>query len=78
MRHAVDAYTAIASRHGMTATALALRFSMTHPAVASSISGATDAGQLAQLLAAAHQGPLPQEVLHDIEAVHEQFPNPTP
>ena len=78
MRDAVEAYTRVAARHGMTATALALRFSMSHPAVASSITGATDAEQLAQLLAAAHQGPLPQEVLDDIEAVHDQFPNPTP
>jgi hypothetical protein len=74
----VDAYTRIAALHGMSITALALRFSMTHPCVASSLTGATDTEQMCELLAAAHAGPLPQEVLDDIDAVHAQFPNPTP
>ncbi len=78
MRPAVAAYCELASRHGLSPASLALRFSLSHPAVASSITGATEPAQLMELLAAAQAGPLPAEVLADVDNVHERFPNPTP
>ena len=78
MRPAVDAYCALAARHGLSPAALAIRFSLTHPAVASSITGATEPQQLVELLAAAHQGGLPEEVMEEIDDIHQRFSSPTP
>jgi hypothetical protein len=72
------AYAALAARHGLAPAELALRFAMSHPACVCALTGATDAEQLAQLLRAAEAGPLPQELLDEIDGVHEQHPSPTP
>jgi len=78
VRPAALAYAALAARHGLAPAELALRFAMSHPACACALTGATDAEQLAQLLRAAEAGPLPQELLDEIDGVHEQHPSPTP
>jgi aryl-alcohol dehydrogenase-like predicted oxidoreductase len=78
VRDAVCAYAALAKRHGMAPAALAMRFAAHAPGVACALTGATEPAQLAQLLAAVQAGPLPEEALLDIEALHERYPNPTP
>ena len=78
VRPSVLAYCQLAQRHGMTPTELALRFTLSHPAVASALSGATEPAQLRELLRAAQAGGLPAEVLAEVDAVHERWPNPTP
>jgi N-acetyltransferase 10 len=78
VRDAVCAYASLAQRHGMAPAALAMRFAAHAPGVASALTGATEPAQLAQLLAAVQAGPLPEEALLEIEALHERYPNPTP
>lgn len=74
----MEAYVALAVDCGMSPTELALRFVMTHPLVASAVVGASDELQLNELLAAALRGPLQEDVLGRINAIHRRYPNPTP
>ena len=78
VRPAVLAYASLAARYGMSPTALALRFAMSHPSCACALTGATEPQQLTELLTAAQEGPLPAELLAEIDAVHELYPSPTP
>lgn len=71
-------YAALAQRHGLSATALALRFVLSHPLVASAVVGATSSEQLAELIACAQQPWLSEELRRELDAVHERYPNPTP
>ncbi|KAL3137096.1 hypothetical protein ABBQ32_006680 [Trebouxia sp. C0010 RCD-2024] len=75
---AVQAYATLAKETGVCPTALALRFVLSHPLVASVVTGAMDVGQLSQLLDFAEEGPLDKDVLHAIDAIHQQYPNPCP
>lgn len=54
------------------------RFVLSHPMVASVVTGAMDAGQLSHLLDFAEEGRLDKDVLHAIDAIHQQYPNPCP
>lgn len=56
------------------------RFVLGHPLVASAVVGASCVPQLEELIRAAQQQPcvLPDEVLSRIQAVHLQYPSPTP
>lgn len=52
---------------------------MSHPLVASAVIGASSIQQLQELLTAAGVGPLEnEELLKDIDSIHQQYPNPTP
>ncbi|KAG2442328.1 hypothetical protein HXX76_002414 [Chlamydomonas incerta] len=86
---AVTAYAALAADVGLSPTALALRFVLSRPLVASAVVGATSPQQLVELLQAAmplSDGAgaggagewLPEEVLRRIDEIHERYPNPTP
>jgi aryl-alcohol dehydrogenase-like predicted oxidoreductase len=74
---AVAAYAALARRHGLTPTQLALGFVYNRWCVGSTIVGATTMAQLQENLAA-RQTRLTPDVLADIERIHLQFTNPAP
>jgi aryl-alcohol dehydrogenase-like predicted oxidoreductase len=57
---------------------LGCRFVLSHPLVASAVIGATSAEQLRQQLDAAEQGPLGGELMQEVDAIHQRYPNPTP
>ncbi len=78
VREAVAAYAQLAAAHGLSSTAMALRFAAHAPGAACALTGATQRQQLAELLSAAQAGPLPEEALAAIDALHERYPNPTP
>ena len=62
----------------MSGASLALRFVLGHPLVASAVAGATSAAQLSELLPAAAEGPLDEDLRAAVDAVHQRYPNPTP
>jgi aryl-alcohol dehydrogenase-like predicted oxidoreductase len=70
-------YCAIAQRHGLDPAKMALAFVTSRPFVTSNIIGATKLEQLETNLASAELQ-LSQEVLDEIEAVHQRQPNPSP
>lgn len=71
----VDAYVAIARRHGIDPAQMAIAFCNQRPFVASSIIGATSIEQLAVNLGAADIV-LGENVLEDIQAVYRRHPIP--
>lgn len=73
---AMEAYVAVAAKHGLTPAALALGFVRSRFFTASSIVGATSVAQLAAL-AQAFETELPAEVLADLEAVNQRWPSPS-
>ena len=74
---AVAAYAALARRHGLTPTQLALSWVTTRWCVASTIVGATSLAQLKENIAACELS-LSEEVLQDIEEIHLRHTNPAP
>ncbi|WP_272010519.1 aldo/keto reductase [Roseovarius sp. ZX-A-9] len=72
---AVDAYLAIAQRHGIDPVHLALRFCLSRPFMASAIFGATDMVQLDRALGAS-EAVLSDDVLHEIDTAHRANPMP--
>jgi len=74
---AVAAYVALARRHGLTPTQLALAFVRSRPFVASTIIGASHLGQLQEDLAALEISLTP-EILADIDRIHLTHSNPAP
>jgi aryl-alcohol dehydrogenase-like predicted oxidoreductase len=74
---AVEAYAALARRHGMTPTRLALAFVASRRFVASTIIGATTIEQLREDIDGC-AGTLPEEVIKEIEALHLRYCNPAP
>ena len=71
----VDAYLAIASRHGLNPTQMALAFCNQRPFVTSSIIGATSIEQL-DVNIRSTELELDAQVLEDIQAVYRQNPMP--
>ena len=71
----VDAYVAIANKHGLDPAQMAIAFCNQRPFVTSSIIGATSVEQLAVDIAAAELR-LGSEVLDDIQAVYRANPLP--
>ncbi len=71
----VDAYVAIARKHGLDPAQMAIAFCNQRPFVTSSIIGATSLEQLAVDIGAADIK-LSDEVLDDIQAVYRQYPLP--
>jgi aryl-alcohol dehydrogenase-like predicted oxidoreductase len=74
---ATERYVDLARRHGLDPAQMALAFVHTRPFVTSTIIGATSLDQLEADMAAFDLA-LPDEVLADIEAVHQDNPNPCP
>jgi len=72
---AVDAYLAIAARHGLDPVAMALAWLQSRPFPVSAIFGATTAAQLERILPAADMV-LADDVLTDIAAAHRAHPMP--
>jgi len=72
---AVDAYAAIAERHGMAPDHMALAFCTTRPFMGSILLGATRIDQLEHLLGGLDTT-LPAEVMDEIDAAHRAHPMP--
>ena len=72
---AVDAYLAIAARHGLDPVKMAIAWCLTRPFPAIPIIGATTADQLAEQLGAETLA-LSSEALTEIEAAHRAHPLP--
>lgn len=77
VRPAVEAYCALARRHGLTPTQLALAFVRSRPFVASTIIGASRMAQLEEDLDALAT-PLTPDILADIDRIHLTHSNPAP
>jgi aryl-alcohol dehydrogenase-like predicted oxidoreductase len=74
---AIEAYVALARKHGMDPAQMALAFIHAQPFVTSTIIGATTMEQLKTDLDAFSVA-LPPEVLDGIAAIHAEIPNPCP
>ena len=74
---ATEAYVALAKRHGLDPAVMAGAFVYRQPFLTASIIGATSIAQLETQLQAAETH-LSEEVLGDIEQIHQQFTYPCP
>jgi aryl-alcohol dehydrogenase-like predicted oxidoreductase len=74
---AVTAYAALAKRHCLTLTQLALGFARSRWFVSSTIIGASSLAQLKETLPATRT-PISAELLAEIDAIHLQYTNPAP
>lgn len=74
-RQAVPAYLAVAQKHGLDPTHMALAWCVTRPFMGSAIFGATTVAQLEHIIAGAHLS-LSADVLEDLDAVHKEHPMP--
>lgn len=74
---ATEAYLDIARRHGLSPSQMAIAFTLHQPFVASSLIGATTMETLLSNIDAVHLT-LSDEVLAEINAVHNRIPDPCP
>jgi aryl-alcohol dehydrogenase-like predicted oxidoreductase len=74
---AVSAYVALAEKHGLTPTQLALGFARSRWFVSSTIIGASSLAQLQETLPATRT-PISPELLGEIDAIHLRYTNPAP
>ena len=74
---ATDLYIKLAAKHGLTITELALAFVQNQSFVTSTIIGATTLEQLKENIDT-HQIVLSEEILKEINAIHELIPDPAP
>ncbi|SAL80664.1 aldo/keto reductase [Caballeronia terrestris] len=74
---AIDTYLALARRHGLTPAQLALAFVNGRPFTTSTLIGATTLEQLKENIGSIDVK-LSDEILAEIDALHEQQPNPAP
>ena len=74
---AVKRYQSIANKNGITLSELSLAFVNQLPFVTSNIIGATKMSQLKENIGSIHID-LSEEILKEIEAVHQLIPNPAP
>jgi aryl-alcohol dehydrogenase-like predicted oxidoreductase len=74
---AVTAYAALAERHGLSLTQMALAFVRSRWFVSSTIIGASSMSQLKENLEAVNT-PLSEEILAEIDNIHLQYTNPAP
>ena len=72
---AVEAYAAIAERHGLPLAHLALAFCLSRPFMGAAIFGATTSAQLEHLLAVDGLE-LSREILEEIDTAHRAHPMP--
>jgi aryl-alcohol dehydrogenase-like predicted oxidoreductase len=76
-QQATEAYVALARENGLDPAQMALAFVTSQPFVTSNIIGATSSEQLQSNLASADLR-LDDELLSEIEAIHQRHPNPSP
>jgi aryl-alcohol dehydrogenase (NADP+) len=69
----IDAVRPIAAEAGLSMATLAVRWTMSNPAITAPIVGASKPEQLADSLAAAEQGPLPQDLKKKIDDVTREW-----
>jgi aryl-alcohol dehydrogenase-like predicted oxidoreductase len=74
---AVTAYAALAKKHDLTLTQLALGFTRSRWFVSSTIIGASSLAQLQETLPAT-QTLISAELLSEIDAIHLRYTNPAP
>ena len=74
---AVVEYQKIAKKHGISLAQMSLAFINQLPFVTSNIIGATKMDQLKENIGSIHVN-LSEEILQEIEAVHQNIPNPAP
>jgi len=74
---ATEKYCEIAKKHGLTPAQMALSFVNSRPFLTSNIIGATKMDQLEENIASIDVK-LSEEVMSEIEAVHQEIPNPAP
>jgi aryl-alcohol dehydrogenase-like predicted oxidoreductase len=74
---AIKKYLALAEKHQMSLTHLALAFVNQQPFLTSNIIGATTMDQLKENISSI-ETVLSEEVLNEIEAIHAVMPNPAP
>ncbi|MBW0447335.1 NADP(H)-dependent aldo-keto reductase [bacterium M00.F.Ca.ET.228.01.1.1] len=74
---ATSRYVELAKRHGLSPAQLALAFVNSRPFVTSNLIGATSLDQLKENIASVDVK-LPQDVLDEIDALHQLQPNPAP
>ena len=72
---AVDAYMAVAEKHGLDPVHMAMAFVRDRPFMASAIFGATSVAQLERIIAGADLV-LSDEVMADIDTAHRAHPMP--
>ena len=70
---AVQRFEAVAHEAGMTLTELALRFLLSRDAIHSLIVGATRLAQLTENIAAIESGPLPPDVLGEVDGIYREM-----
>ena len=73
---ATEEYSALARKHGMTITELAMSFAATRWFVGSLIIGGTSVAQLDQVLKA-YQTKLPPELIAEVDAISNRYLHPT-
>lgn len=66
-------YLALAERHGLDVSQMAIAFALTRPFMTSVIIGATSSAQLANAIAA-HKVTLSPELIAEIDAIHRRYP----
>ena len=76
-QQATKAYTALALQHGLDPAQMALAYVNSRPFLTSTIIGATDMAQLQSNIASIDVA-LSAEIEEAIEAIHQQYPNPSP
>ena len=74
---ATSRYVALAEKHGITPVQLALAFIESQPFVTSTIIGATTMDQLSENIDG-FEVELSEEILKEIDEIHEAIPNPAP
>ncbi|MDP5044661.1 MAG: NADP(H)-dependent aldo-keto reductase [Leeuwenhoekiella sp.] len=74
---ATKQYIAIAEKHGLSITQLALAFVTDRPFMTANIIGATSLEQLKENIGSINIS-LSEEILEEIETVHKEIPNPAP
>jgi len=74
---ATKAYVALAKKHGISPSQLALAYALSKPFITSVIVGATTLNQLKENLLSADLA-LSPEIIAEIEAIHNHHPNPAP
>ena len=74
---AASAYVALAKQHGITPTQMALAFINSRPFTTSNLVGATTLAQLTENIGSVNVK-LSDEIIKDIEALHQKQPNPAP
>ncbi len=74
---AIEKYVAVAEKHNLNPSQMALSFVNTRPFVTSTIIGATTMEQLQENIGSINVN-LSEAVLNDINEIHEAIPNPAP